>query len=232
MTSIAKIEEHAVLAWPSARVERAGGWLLRHTPGVGKRRNNSALPSDPEVSVEVAEAFYRELGIPMIVQISPAEQHTELDAALAGRGYRFDAPTIVMTAPVAALAAPDPAVVITPELTPAWRAAYGNQAVSEHVLDRIAATTGFASVAVDGEMVALGLFVVGDGLGGVFCMSTDPRHRRRGHAAVILRAGAAWSAGYGAELLYLQVEQDNEAARALYGKVGFTRSHGYHYRVR
>jgi ribosomal protein S18 acetylase RimI-like enzyme len=248
VTSIARIEEHAVGAWPSTRAEQAGGWLLRHTPGVGKRRNNSALPSGPGVSVEVAEAFYRDLDIPVIVQISPAEDHLDLDAALAARGYRHDAPTLVMTAPAAGVAAQDPAggpvrdeaggavrdaaVEIVPDLTPAWRAAYGNHAVSEHVLDRITASTGFASVTVGGEIAALGLFVVGDGLGGVFCMATSPGHRRKGLAAAILRTGAAWSAEHGAELLYLQVEDDNEAALGLYRKVGFTRSHTYHYRVR
>ncbi|BEL07096.1 GNAT family N-acetyltransferase [Actinoplanes sichuanensis] len=231
MGSIARIEEHAVAAWPATHAEQAGGWLLRHTPGVGKRRNNSALPSGAEVAVEVAEAFYRDRDIPVIVQISPAEEHAELDAALAGRGYRFDAPTLVLTAPVAEVAAADPVVVIGPELTPQWRAAYGNPAVSEHVLEHIAVTTGYASVTVDDEIAALGLFVVADGISGVFCMATDPRHRRKGYAESILRAGASWSAGQGADLLYLQVEEDNAAARALYGKVGFTHSHSYHYRV-
>ncbi|WP_433795837.1 GNAT family N-acetyltransferase [Actinoplanes sp. CA-252034] len=232
MTSVAKIEEHAVVAWPSTHAEQGGGWLLRHTPGVGKRRNNSALPYGPSVSVDVAEAFYRERDIPVTVQISPAEEHAELDAVLAARGYRHDAPTLVLTAPVAGVAAPEPTVTIEPELTPAWRAAYGNDPVSEHVLARIGVATGFASVTVDSGIAALGLFVVADGLSGVFCMATSPEHRRRGHAAAILRAGAAWSAGHGADVLYLQVEDDNEGARALYGKVGFIHSHSYHYRVR
>jgi hypothetical protein len=35
----------------------------------------------------------------------------------------------------------------------------------------------------------------------------------------------------GAANLYLQVENDNTAARALYRQAGFTDHHGYHYRV-
>ncbi len=31
--------------------------------------------------------------------------------------------------------------------------------------------------------------------------------------------------------LYLQVEEDNEAARVLYTRRGFTGHHGYHYRI-
>ncbi|HWS38687.1 MAG TPA: GNAT family N-acetyltransferase [Actinoplanes sp.] len=230
MIRAAHIEEHAASAWPASHTVRDAGWLLRHTPGVGKRRNNSALPVAETLPVEAAEEYYRSRGLPVTIQISPAEQHTELDEELAARGYRHDAPTLVLTAPVPAVAA-DARVEIG-DITPAWRAAYGNDAVTTHVLDRITRPAGFASVNVDGEVAALGLFVAGDGLAGVFCMATAPAHRRRGHAAAILRAGAAWSADQGAGLLYLQVEEDNIPALRLYEGVGFTHSHSYHYRVR
>jgi ribosomal protein S18 acetylase RimI-like enzyme len=232
VSSVARIEEHAVGAWPSTHTEQGGGWLLRHTPGVGKRRNNSALPPlGASRGIDAAEAFYRERDLPVIVQVSPAEEHAELDGLLAARGYRHDAPTLVLAAAAGAIMRRVPEVEISTGITPAWRAAYGNDAVSEHVLDRIALTSGYASIVVDSEIAALGLFVVDDGIGGVFCMATEPRHRRRGLAEAILRAGAAWSADQGAELLYLQVEEENEAARKLYAKVGFGHSHSYHYRV-
>ncbi|GIE30955.1 hypothetical protein Ait01nite_040000 [Actinoplanes italicus] len=233
MSSVAKIESHAVGAWPSTYAEQAGGWLLRHTPGVGKRRNNSALPPPGAVAgIDAAEDFYRERDMPVIVQVSPAEEHVALDRALAERGYRHDAPTLVLAASAGDVMRRVPEVEIAFGLTPAWRAAYGNEAVSEHVLDRIGLTTGFASIVVDSRIAALGLFVADDGIGGVFCMATDPPYRRRGLAEAILRAGAAWSADQGAESLYLQVEEENEAARKLYAKVGFAHSHSYHYRVR
>jgi ribosomal protein S18 acetylase RimI-like enzyme len=256
VSRVARIEEHAVGAWPSTHVEQAEGWLLRHTPGVGKRRNNSALPplggsgliealpplggsggieALPPLGgsggIDAAEAFYRDRGMPVIVQISPAEVHMGLDGMLADRGYRHDAPTLVLAAATAGVMRRVPGVTIDTALTPEWRAAYANAAVSEHVLEHIGPATGFASIAVGGAIAALGLFVVAGGVGGVFCMATEPEHRRRGLAEAILRAGAAWSADQGAELLYLQVEAENEAARRLYAKVGFEHSHSYHYRV-
>ncbi|WP_430787201.1 GNAT family N-acetyltransferase [Actinoplanes sp. G11-F43] len=256
MTRAAEIEQHAAAAWPATHSSRSGGWLLRHTPGVGKRRNNSALPypgpvvtretvsapaagsalgavSPPATgsALEAVESYYSSHGLPVIIQISPAEQHAELDAALAAQGYTHDAPTLVMTAPVVEVAGDAPPVAIDSRLTPEWRKAYGNDAVSTHILDRITRPTGFASVTVNGEIAALGLFVAGDTLSGIFCMATATPHRRRGHAAAILRAGAAWSAEQGADLLYLQVEKDNTPARHLYERVGFTTSHSYHYRV-
>jgi GNAT superfamily N-acetyltransferase len=104
-------------------------------------------------------------------------------------------------------------------------------AVAERVLARVPAPAAFARVAVDGAGVAIGLFVAGVQWAGVFCMATDPRYRRRGLARVVLGAGARWALGRGCRRLYLQVEQDNIAARDLYARTGFAHSHSYHYRV-
>lgn len=225
-------------AWPAIENERTDGWLLRHTPGVTRRRNNAALPPPadrhPERSIGAVESYYRSRGAAVTIQVSPAEKHATLDAALAARGYRLDAPTLVLSASAATItdrSTPAIPVQITPELTSAWRAAYGSAAVSDLVLSRICAPTGFASITVDGEIAAFGLFVAGDGLTGVFCMATAPAHRCRGYAAAILRAGAAWALTHGARTLYLQVEADNDPARRLYEAAGFTHSHSYHYRI-
>jgi ribosomal protein S18 acetylase RimI-like enzyme len=250
---VLRVERSAAAAWPASRTETVAGWLLRHTPGVPRRRNNSALPPapdrHPDRTLDAVEAFYRAAGLPVTVQVSPAERHSALDAALAARGYRREAPTLVLTAPaagVAAAAAPAVAgeaepvrpVVIDAAASPGWLAAYqalndpaGTTAVAGGVLARVPAPAAFARVAADGRDVAIGLFVAGGEWAGVFCMATDPRYRRRGLALTVLAAGARWAAARGCAGLYLQVEQDNIAARYLYRRAAFTYSHGYHYRV-
>lgn len=241
----AQVERAAAAAWPAGRTETVAGWLLRHTPGVPRRRSNSALPPAPELhperTLDAVEAFYRTAGLAAVVQVSPAERHATLDAALAARGYRVAAPTLVLTGPVATVAAaadPAAAVVVEAAAAGAWLAAYralggpaDGAAVAERVLARVPSPAGFARLAVAGRAVAIGLFVATGPWAGVFCMATDPTYRRRGMALAVLGAGARWAAARGCAGLYLQVERDNDAARHLYARAGFTRSHSYHYRI-
>jgi GNAT superfamily N-acetyltransferase len=243
-----RVERAAAAAWPASRTESTAGWLLRHTPGVPRRRSNSALPPaadrHPERTLAAVETFYAAAGLPSTIQVSPAERQPALDAALAVRGYRREAPTLVLTAPLSAVATDQPAerpvppVVIDDTASSAWLAAYqalngpaDTSAVAERVLARVPSPAAFARLAADGEDAAIGLFVADGEWAGLFCMATDPRHRRRGLARAVLAAGARWAAARGCARLYLQVEQDNIAARHLYARAGFTHSHSYHYRV-
>ena len=88
----------------------------------------------------------------------------------------------------------------------------------------------FASIRRHGSTVAIGRVAVASGWGGLTAVEVDPGHRRAGLATAITAALAA-AASYGATGLYLQVEEDNQAARALYARSGFTDHHGYHYRI-
>ena len=273
------VERSAAAAWPAGRTEVAEGWLLRHTPGVPRKRSNSALPPGPgerpERALDVVETFYRAAGQPVVVQVSPAEAHGVLDAALASRGYRREAPTLVLTAPpatviagtappatavvgagpaAALIAGAGPVDVVIDEADRAdWLAAYrvlngpaDTSAVVERVLARVPGPAAFARVVLDGRPAAIGMFAAPEGpaapqptaekpaggeWAGVFCMATARDHRRRGLALAVLGAGARWAAARGCAGMYLQVEQDNIAARHLYARTGFVHSHSYHYRV-
>jgi GNAT superfamily N-acetyltransferase len=63
-------------------------------------------------------------------------------------------------------------------------------------------------------------------------MGTRPEARRRGAATAVLHALAAWAAANGCPRSYLQVEEDNPGARALYARAGFTDAYRYHYRTK
>ncbi|MFD0686084.1 GNAT family N-acetyltransferase [Actinomadura fibrosa] len=239
-----EVESRAVRAWPAETAEERGGWLLRHSPGVDRKRSNSALPlSDDAVpDVEEVESFYAERGRPARVQVSPADRYRALDAALAARGYAAQAATLVLTAAAADVigtAAPGGGaagvVVAEADDRTRWPSLFGELGVPADgigVIERIVPPAVVLAVHDAGRPAGMGLFVADTGWAGVFCMATRPDLRRRGIATAVLAAGARWAAAQGADRLYLQVEAGNGAARTLYERAGFTLSHGYHYRVR
>src|SRR4030095_1297320 len=66
---------------------------------------------------------------------------------------------------------------------------------------------------------------------GVALVQTAPEHRRRGLARHVMRALAHWALRRGATRAYLQVEEGNTAAIAMYRRLGFTTHHTYLTRV-
>lgn len=68
----------------------------------------------------------------------------------------------------------------------------------------------------------LGYFVAMMGVDEVHLLNitTVPVHRRQGWARLMLQALAGWARRSGAENLWLEVRESNQAARALYGAMG------------
>lgn len=247
MTDTRLIERYAARAWPATEAVEDQGWLLRHTPGVPRRRSNSALPlGDAETlltSLSRVEDFYACRGLPAVVHVAPAEEHTALDALLAERGYQHEAATLVCTAPAGTViaggsggAAPSP-VTVAKHPAREWLDAYvaldghdNSREAADRVLSRVPGPAAYLSAERDGQVAGVGLAVAAPGWTGVFSMATSPAHRRQGLATAILRAAARWAADQGAGNLYLQVEADNHAARRLYDSLGFRASHTYHFR--
>jgi N-acetylglutamate synthase len=89
----------------------------------------------------------------------------------------------------------------------------------------------FAAVRDEGQVLAIGRVAIAGGWAGITAVEVDPAHRRRGLAAAVTTALVAAAVSRGAVGLYLQVENGNQAARALYRRAGFTDHHRYHYRI-
>jgi ribosomal protein S18 acetylase RimI-like enzyme len=81
------------------------------------------------------------------------------------------------------------------------------------------------------ETIAIGRVAASGDWAGLTAIEVDPRHRRRRLGTIMTAALAARAADHGAANVYLQVTDQNAAARSLYRQLGFTDHHGYHYRV-
>jgi len=124
---------------------------------------------------------------------------------------------------------------VPPEVQEGIAAAHGAgppQDELHHAMVRaIAWPAGFATLHEDGEAIGFGLAVLERGAVGFYDIVVSPRRRRSGHGRALTQALMHWGREACATSAYLQVREQNDAARRLYGDLGFEDLYRYHYRV-
>jgi N-acetylglutamate synthase len=259
-----QIEQLAARAWPAEETEEVEGWLLRRTIGVDRRRSNSLLPPPDTAhavrTLELALATAEELDFTQTIQVSPAESHLQLDAALEDRGMSFGGATLVLAGPVGGSPSPaaditirvrdgvaEPGPVASPpaisveltDLSSDWVAAWehvsgiaGAHETADLVLSQLGNHARFAT-AVDtstSEPLGVCIGVTESGWLGLFSLHVAEHARRHGIATQLVDTLSSWAADTGATSTYLQAEADNTAALSFYAGRNFHISHSYHYR--
>ncbi len=159
-----------------------------------------------------------------------------LCAELERRGWVREVTAELWIGPLAPVAdrAGGAGVVLSRAADEAWLGRYQRKGVSEVAL-RVLGTgpsVWFASVPGAGEgepPAAIGRCVVDGRWAGFAAVEVDPGRRRQGLATEVMAALARRALEEGASAAWLQVETDNESARALYGALGFAPHHAYHH---
>lgn len=231
--------------WPACLEVEVGGWRARLSEGVTQRANSVlpvAAPEDLDTALTRVERLYREHGVAPRFHVSPAAQPEGLDAVLARRGYELRDRTIVQVAviedvlPRIARSGREAAVSEHPDAKwmDAWWAVDGRgddraRAVAYGILTGGPAL--YAALRDESGVAAVGRLALVGEWAGLYCMAVRPEARRRGYATAVLRALLEHGAGRGVRYGWLQVMANNEAARALYERVGFVPSSSHHYRV-
>ena len=246
--AIARIEALAAIAWSSDSVEDLDGWELRFNAGV-TRRANSVWPREhrgrlpTELKLDLVEQAYRQRGLPPLYQIGPLSQPAGLDELLEQRGYQLSHPTCTQIAEIAQII-PHTGfrehfnVTITEDFDELWFTTYCRaEQVSAHdasgrrrILQRCESLNAYALVFIGEQPVAMGWGVLSGDFVGLFSVATVPEYRRRGAASAVLHSLARWGQRHGASQVYLQVLENNRAARGLYTRAGFHTLYNYHYR--
>jgi ribosomal protein S18 acetylase RimI-like enzyme len=241
-----------------ARVEDAGlnasappeqrwldGWLVRYSPGKAKRARciNALAQGVRPIDDKLAECatLYREAGLPMFVRITPFTQPAGLDGLLARRGWhRVDDTRVMVLDPLAGLrggSVPDGVEALPVEAAEYARAVGALRASPLAQIEAQARRVALSPVPYqgvlwrrDGELVACGQFAREGDLVGLYDVFTAPAARGQGLAKALCSHLLEQSRAQGARIAYLQVDAANEAARALYQRLGFADAYGYHYR--
>ncbi|WP_326672243.1 GNAT family N-acetyltransferase [Streptomyces sp. NBC_01257] len=242
--SFAELAPVYARAWQPVESEPLGDWQLRAAGGF-TRRANSVLPlGDPGVPLGAAlgriTRWYADRGLPAYIQAvtGGGDTQEELCAALEDHGWRREVTAevrIAALAPIGDLAAEVSRVRLSRTVDDSWLARYQR---FQRPGPEVAAVLGsgpsvwFATVpgdAGDEAPAAIGRCVVDGRWAGFMAVEVAPGHRRKGLATTVMTALARQAMDEGASAAWLQVETDNDAARALYDGMGFSTHHLYHH---
>lgn len=231
--------------WPAPTQARLGGWILRAAENWTGRANAALAVGDPdrtlESAIDAVEQWYAAKGQQPMIN-TPMPLAAPVNAALDARGWTARPLVLVQTGAVPAMisdvgARRDlPPVELADSPTDAWLGMVSAHkgrlpAAAWHILTAVPDVVFASAQDEDGTLLAVARgAVTGPAPGrwlGLSLVQTAPGARRRGLARHLTRAVAQWAVQRGAVRAYLQVEERNTAAVALYQGLGFSTHHTY-----
>ncbi len=178
----------------------------------------------------------------MVVRLTPFAQPATLDAELAALGMAaFDDTRVMLCTalPTDSVSAP-PGTHWRQLDAEAYAMAVGELRGSPatqrkaHAERLRAAPVPHHAVALcreaDGAVIACGQMAREAEFVGLYDVYTHAAERGRGLATAVCSHLLSLAARHGSRLAYLQVEGDNQVARRIYARLGFTDAYSYHYR--
>ncbi len=225
------------LGRPAVETQYVGQWLLRASSG-WTGRGNSLLPAgDPGMPVEDAlkhaQAFYEERELPPLALIRLGSPEDEEFRRLGWTDARPEQADVLVMHTTLDLVNAEPAyeVTVTDRPDTAWYGAAfegGMPAAAPAVMEG-APKAVFASISLDGKVVAVGRGSMTGHWVAVDAVRVDPAYRRRGLATAVLQGITRWAGPLGGRRSYLEVVEDNIAALTTYTNLGYQTAYKYRY---
>lgn len=245
-SDIEALERATVQAVSPLKLSEISGWLVPVDTGtVGRARSAVPLCHDaPDLALvpEVLRLYKTEHAIPRW-RLPDRPAFGALHRDLVRRGFERIQPTWTQVASVASVIAAtdgqvlpdDMSVTLVPQANPNWIALFlgadFDPVDGAHRANALARAQGtcFASVALNGAVMACGALSLSYGWAGVHGMRTLAAWRGRGLASALLRRMAHQASAAGVNRMFLQVDAGNTAAQSLYRRLGFVTAWEYSY---
>lgn len=244
----------AVQAWLSSRAPSAvsfdGHGIKVRSTGLGVPLLNLALGAnfvgvndkDIQSEIEAVKAFFATRRVPWYWWISPFSSPADIGSRLEANGATYAPPDLpAMVAPL-----PQPKTEVDPGLR-VWQARTRADLEAASYIRRIAfkfpkdvGISYFEDMAEDwlrgdparlylasvnnGPPAAIGAWIIGEGIPGIYAMATLPEWRQRGLGMAILQRLMADAAADGHQMIVLTASNMGEP---LYRQFGFERVFGY-----
>lgn len=237
---IAAIERATLDAVAPTDILGEGEWLLPFDNStIGRAR--SAVPLrhtalDPAVLPGILQ-HYAARGLAPAFRVADVPALANLHRALGALGMRAEQATLVQVGSVQdmrSICTEQPARTHT-EPHSAWASVYlGHGFDPVDGAHRVQALSRgrhavYACVVESGEALASGTASFSQGWASVHGMRTALAHRGKGYAKRILGGLAQAALAQGLQRVFLQVEEENQTAQALYKRAGFQTAWRYHY---
>lgn len=244
LPKVRRLEAVGFRAWPAASVHYDGSWLVRLTAGHPSRRLNSVNPLDPsdyrdiDIRLERAAKKFSDYGRPLLVRQTPLTP-PKLVAFMDAAGWSEAGRTTVMMAELAALARDDgmdhlPSRDVGRFVDARIRVAGDDPALKPGLTEIINAIKPECGLFIfeepDFGPTAVTIAVHDNDLVGILQLGVAAERRSKGLGIAVLHAALRWAKLKGARQAWVQVEDDNPAAIALYRRAGFKDIYRYSYR--
>nr|WP_301334698.1 GNAT family N-acetyltransferase [Variovorax dokdonensis] len=231
--------------------DAGANWLLPFDPGTVGRAHSAVplshdrAPDDAAAWIAQVQARYAAHGLPTRWRLADVAAFDDLRQALGELGYRGAKPTLTHTAlakdvlDAFPLPGPDSDMVRLDDAPDeGWaRVFLGPGFDPVDAASRVKSLSRgsgnrFASARLEGRTVAVGALSVAPQWAGVHGLRTEQALRGQGLAGRILRAMAFEAVRSGVPRIFLQVEEGNAPALALYRRAGFDLAWRYRYWAR
>lgn len=244
---LARTEEAGLNVTAVAQQRLFDGWLMRFSPGKAKRARSITALVPGRLPVEerlaVCEAAYQRAQLPIMLRMTPFSQPAGLDAQLEALGlHRVGLTRVMVHAQLDEIGGQGAAQGLSIErvgLDAFARVIGGMRGSSTSQQQAHADRLMHAPVPLEawvarshGQVLGCGHIAVDENLAGLFDVFVLPEARGKGLAQHLCRVLMQRGQVLGATAAYLQVEDDNLPAVAVYERLGFGLAYHYHYRTK